>query len=125
MKLEHSYLITMSLLILHQIDAAYWKEWQMFYIPGGIQVFLLFNIFIIPIVLIGYKQLVTQSNTAHFYSYLCASLAILTFLIHCGFALLGTSQFHLPLSIAIIIFCLIFGIWQVVLTRRLKNSVSV
>jgi len=125
MKLEHSYLITMSLLILHQIDAAYWKEWQMFYLPGGIQVFLLFNIFIIPIVLIGYKQLITQSNTAHFYSYLCASLAVLTFVMHFGFALLGASQFHLPLSMTIIVFCLIFGIRQLVLTRRLKNFVSV
>jgi len=37
----------MSLLILHQIDAAYWKEWEMFYVSGGIQVFLVFNLVIL------------------------------------------------------------------------------
>ena len=30
--MERSYLITMCLFVLHQIDAAYWKEWEIFYL---------------------------------------------------------------------------------------------
>jgi hypothetical protein len=120
MKLEQSYLMTMSLLVLHQIDAAYWKEWEMFYLPGGIQVFLLFNILIIPVIFIGYKNIIIKSSTATTYSYLCGGLGIITFLIHLGFSLFGATQFHLPLSVAIIILCLIFGIWQIALTKMAK-----
>ena len=27
--------------MFHQVDAAYWREWSMFYLPGGIQGYLL------------------------------------------------------------------------------------
>jgi hypothetical protein len=123
-KLEQVYLLTMSLLIFHQIDAAYWKEWEMFYLPGGIQGFLLFNIVIIPIILVGYKRLITRSSHANLYSYLCAGLAILTFVIHTGFALLGSMQFDLPLSMAIIVLCLMSGVWQMILTKRAEHRLT-
>ena len=108
----------MSVLIIHQIDAAYWKEWEMFYLPGGIQGFLLFNKFVIPIVLVGYEQVVTKSLKAKLFSYVCGFLGILTFLLHSGFALFGAEQFHLPLSILIIVLFLIFGVWQVLRTKQ-------
>jgi len=119
MTLERSYLLTLSLLIFHQIDAAYWKEWEMFYLPGGIQVFLVFNIVVIPILLVGYKNLVVRTTAARIYSYLCGGLGILTFLVHLVFLYLEAQQFHLPLSIIIIALCLAFGIWQIVLTRKI------
>jgi hypothetical protein len=50
----------MCLLIVHQIDAAYWQEWTMFNLHGGIQVYLLFNIIVIPIVLLGYKSVIIK-----------------------------------------------------------------
>lgn len=118
MTLEKLYFGTMSLLIFHQIDAAYWKEWEMFYLPGGIQGYLLFNIIVIPLVLIGYKKLLTKSPSANIYSYLCGALGILTFLIHSGLALFGAEQFDLPLSMLIIVLCLISGSWQVLITYR-------
>ena len=37
--MERSYFVTMLALILHQIDAAYWQEWEMFFLPGGVQGF--------------------------------------------------------------------------------------
>ncbi len=36
---EKMYATTLTFLIAHQIDAAYWKEWEMFLLPGGIQFF--------------------------------------------------------------------------------------
>ncbi len=118
MTLEKVYFYTMSVLIFHQIDAAYWKEWEMFYLPGGLQGYLLFNIIAIPVVLVGYKKVVTRSADAKIYSYICGSLGILTFIIHATFAIFGAEQFNLPLSIFIIVLCLISGVWQVILTKR-------
>ena len=106
------------MLILHQIDAAYWKEWEMFYLPGGVQGFLLFNVLAIPIVLIGYRQVVVRAENAKIYAYLCGSLGIVTFVIHSIFALLGAQQFHLPLSMLVIFLFLVFGVLLVVITYK-------
>ena len=83
--LQNSYLMTLSFLIFHQIDAAYWHEWDMFYLPGGIQGYLLFNILAVPVLLVGYKKVVEVSPAAIKYAYFCASLGGLTFVIHALF----------------------------------------
>ncbi|MEP1740416.1 MAG: DUF6713 family protein [Kangiellaceae bacterium] len=118
MSLERLYGFTLILLILHQIDAAYWKEWEMFYLPGGIQGFLLFNLVAFPIIVVGYKKLLTLSSNYLAYSYACGGLGLLTFIIHAGFAMFGFEEFHLPLSIAVIVLCGVFGVWQLILTKQ-------
>ena len=124
--MQRSYLITMCLLILHQIDAAYWQEWQLFQLPGGIQGFLLFNIAVLPVLLLGYEKVVCRHPKAILYAYFCASLGLLTFAIHVIFLALGKEQFTLPLSLAIIAGCLISALWQIYgLTQNHdKNSKS-
>lgn len=116
--MERSYFLTMCLLILHQIDAAFWREWEMFYLPGGVQGYLVFNSLIIPVVLLGYKHVVQSSDKAIIFSTICATLGVATFLIHSGFALAGLEQFHLPLSMAIILLCLPTSLWQLIEVRK-------
>ena len=38
------YLLQLALLATHQVDAAYWHEWDVFGVPGGITFFLAFNL---------------------------------------------------------------------------------
>jgi len=118
MNIERVYSLTLISLILHQIDAAYWKEWEMFFLPGGIQGFLFFNLLAIPLVVVGYKKVLNQSSNYLKYSYLCGGLGVLTFILHVGFAMFGYNEFHLPFSIALIVLCGVFGVWQIVLTKR-------
>ena len=110
--MERSYFSTLNLLILHEIDAAFWKEWEMFAVPGGIQGFLIFNLIIIPILLIGYRHVALKSDKAVLFSKICAGIGLLAFFIHAGFYVAGFEQFTLPLSAGVIIGCLISGIWQ-------------
>jgi hypothetical protein len=58
MKIEKIYTSTLTLLIAHQIDAAYWKEWEMFLLPGGIQFFDLFNLGIVPALIWGLRSVI-------------------------------------------------------------------
>ncbi|HLA31945.1 MAG TPA: DUF6713 family protein [Pseudomonas sp.] len=116
--MQRSYFSTLCLLVLHQIDAAYWREWEMFHLPGGIQGYLAFNLLAIPILLLGYTQVVLGGDKAILFARLCAALGALTFLIHAGFALAGFSQFHLPLSMALIVLCLTSALWQLFEIRR-------
>ncbi|WP_085704829.1 DUF6713 family protein [Pseudomonas sp. B8(2017)] len=109
--MERSYFVTMLALILHQIDAAYWHEWEMFFLPGGVQGFLLFNILAIPVLLVGYRSVLLGKVNAVFFAKVCAGLGLITFLIHAGFGLAGYHQFHLPASISILILCLASSVW--------------
>lgn len=124
--MQRSYFSTLCLLVLHQIDAAYWREWEMFHLPGGVQGYLAFNMLAIPILLLGYTQVVLRSAKASLFASLCAALGALTFLIHAGFALAGFSQFHLPLSMALILLCLVSALWQWVEIRKyaLQHSLA-
>lgn len=108
----------MCLLITHQIDAAFWREWEIFYLPGGIQFYLAFNSLIIPVILFDYKQVVQSNANAIISAKLCASLGVLSFAIHSGFALAGFEQFHLPLSMTIILLCLPASFWQFTEIRK-------
>jgi len=116
--ISKAYFATLSVLIFHQIDAAYWKEWEMFNLPGGIQGFLVFNIIAVSVLLNGFMHVISNTARAKMYSYLCAGLGIITFLIHCGFVITGYDQFSLPLSMVIIGLCFIFGLWLVFEARR-------
>ena len=109
--MARSYFWTMLCLILHQIDAAYWREWEMFYLPGGVQGFLVFNLAAIAVVLAGDRQVLLALPRARLYAAICAALGLATFVIHAGFALAGLEQFHLPLSMAVIVLCLGCALW--------------
>lgn len=122
--MTRSYFWTMLFLILHQIDAAYWQEWDMFYLPGGVQGFLVFNFAAIALVLVGYRHVVLATTQARFYASCCAALGLATFVIHAGFALAGREQFHLPLSMAIIVLCLVGGGWLSWDVRRASSLQS-
>ncbi len=53
------YCMNSVLLILHEMDSAYWKEWELFKIPGGIEGFLVVHI---PILLILFYGLLAIDN---------------------------------------------------------------
>ena len=122
--MTRSYFWTMLLLILHQVDAAYWREWEMFHVPGGIQGFLVFNLAAIAVVLAGYRHVLLGTQRAPLYAAICAALGVGTCLIHAGFALAGLEQFHLPLSVAIIVLCLGCGLWLLRDLRRFQGQLA-
>ena len=122
--MPRSYFWTMLFLILHQIDAAYWKEWEMFHLPGGVQGFLVFNLAAIALVLVGYRHVLLATARATLYACVCATLGVGTFLIHACFALAGLEQFHLPLSMAIIVLCLASAVWLLRDLRRVQGQLA-
>lgn len=107
--MQRLYFATVLSLVLHQIDAAFWQEWKMFAVPGGIQGFLVFNAVAVAALLAGYRSVVLDDRHARTWAFACGGLGVVTFVLHAGFALWGHRDFNLPLSVLVILACLGFG----------------
>jgi hypothetical protein len=101
-KLEPLYIATASLLVGHQIDSAYWHEWTLFGIPGGIQVFVLLNLPLVLIVLYGLIQVVRSPRRGARFALGLAVVGVAAFFIHLVFAWRGHPEFRNLTSWAIL-----------------------
>lgn len=114
--------LNLSLVMAHQADAAYWKEWEMFGLPGGIQLFTLFNFAAFLLLLWLFSALISRRRTGLRSSFLIAGLSGVVLPIHAAFAFAGFTEFHLPVSIAVIIGTFVASIWQAILTWRARTE---
>jgi len=88
------YLINTVLLILHEMDSAYWKEWELFRLPGGITGFLLIHF---PLFLAGLYGLVLVSQGASAglaLSLIVGGAGVFAFFIHHYFLRKGRPEFN-------------------------------
>ena len=119
------YLINLALLITHEIDSAFWHEWELFHLPGGIQLFLLINLALIFLFLVGAELVIKREKAGKIFSYLLAIIGILTFFIHLYFILNGNTRFLLPVSILILLSIFFTSIAQlIIITHKFKNGVN-
>lgn len=116
------YLINSVLLINHEIDSAYWKEWELFRLPGEITGFLILHFPLLFIVLYGLVLIVQQSFWGYICSlFLCAG-GLFAFCIHMYFLRKGRDEFNTPLSKLILILTLIVSIAQLIITVITMNT---
>ena len=76
------YLTNSVLLIIHEIDSAYWKEWDLFKLPGGITGFLIIHFPLIFLILYGLIQVFLYSFTGLIFSLVLSSAGVFAFTIH-------------------------------------------
>lgn len=114
--------LNLSLVMAHQADAAYWKEWEMFGLPGGIQLFTIFNFAAFMLLLWLFIAVIARQRNGLRSSLLIAVLSGVILPIHAAFALAGFTQFHLPISIAVIVSTFAVSIWQAILTWRVRSE---
>jgi len=112
------YLLNAALLFTHEIDSAFWKEWDLFGIPGGIQVFLVLNFLLLLVALYGFQQVVLGTKTARAFSLVLAAVGVFAFGIHTFFIATGHPEFTLPASIVVLVAALIVSLVQGFLALR-------
>ena len=116
------YLINLALLITHEIDSAFWHEWKLFHLPGGIQFFLIINFALILFFLFGIEKVIKWEKHAPLYSYFLSASGIFAFVIHSLFILLGYTEFLLPVSIIILILIFIISLIQLRVTYTIMKA---
>jgi hypothetical protein len=96
------YLLNAAVIITHEIDSAYWHEWELFGIPGDIQVFLCLNLPIIILILYGLQALAIGHPSGLVLSQVLVAGGFFAVTIHTYFLLQGNAAFRLPTSVALL-----------------------
>ena len=115
------YLINSVFLINHEIDSAYWKEWELFRLPGGITGFLLIHFPLLLFVLYGLILVSRHTLSGLIFSFVLCLGGIFAFTIHTYFIKQGRNEFTKPLSRLILLATLIVSIIQLVVTIYLMT----
>jgi hypothetical protein len=122
---EFLYAANFALLFTHEIDSVYWKEWDLFGLPGGIQLFLLINLGLFVVAIVGYSQLLRLKRSGYWFSLLLAVAGIFAFSVHTFFILSGHPEFTLLGSELLLGVIFLVSLVQAILTVRiLKNNNS-
>jgi hypothetical protein len=110
------YLINAVLLINHEIDSAYWKEWELFGLPGGITGFLLIHFPLLFLVLYGLVLVYQLTIAGLILSLVLGLVGVFAFTIHTYFVKRGRDEFTTPISRIILVATLIVSLIQLAIT---------
>lgn len=116
------YLTNAVMLINHEIDSAYWEEWEIFKLPGGITGFLLLHFPLLFFVLYGLVLIERQSFWGFIFSIVLCFGGIFAFVIHTYFLKQGRKEFDKPLSRLILVLTLLVSIAQMIVTIYELNA---
>ena len=110
------YLANSVLLIVHEIDSAYWKEWNLFGLPGGITGFLILHLPLVFLVLFGLILVFQQTFSGLIFSLILSIGGMFAFTIHGVFIKKGRNEFDVPVSLFLLISTLIISLIQASMT---------
>ncbi len=111
------YIINTTLIILHEIDSSFQKEWELLKLPGKITGFLVFHIPIIIFLLYGLVKIQGDSLVGLILGILAGIGGLLPFLVH-KIAVKNEQYFNSPISNAIIYLNIFFGAILIILCVR-------
>ncbi len=108
------YLLNAALLVAHEIDSAFWREWELFGEPpgGGDGAFVLSHVPLVLVVVWGYGALRAGSRAGLWMSALLALAGLAAGVIHGTFLSLGRSEFRTPVSVGVIVAAVLVSLVQ-------------
>lgn len=117
------YLVNMTLFILHEMDSAFWKEWELFRLPGGVAGFLLIHFPLFLIGLYGVVEVSRGSWVGWVLSLVVGAAGLMAFCLHGYFLWKGRSEFSTPVSKLILVMWLVTSLVQIAVTLGLRGPV--
>jgi hypothetical protein len=116
------YLTNTVLLIVHEMDSVYWKEWDLFGLPGGVTNFLLIHFPLLFLGLYGLVLVSQQTFAGLIFSLVIGLAGLGGFAIHTYFIRKGHKEFTTPLSLFILWSMLIISLAQAAVTLYLLRG---
>jgi hypothetical protein len=106
------YITNLTLLILHEMDSTYWKERNLFHLPGGQPGFLLMHLPLWPLAIYGAVQVWLSTSAGTIYAVVVSLAGLIGFCLHTYFLRTGHPEFNTPISKVIIGGMLVFSLLQ-------------
>jgi len=118
------YIVNAVLLINHEIDSAYWREWNLFNLKfmNGISSFLIIHFPVLFIILAGAVLLDRGTAAGYYFSFILCAGGIFAFLFHTWHLRKGRPEFNSLISKIILYLILFFSLLQAVLTTMVVYS---
>ena len=110
------YLINATVLATHEVESGYWKEWELFHLPGGVTGFLLLHFPLLWLTLYGLVLVDRGVMAGQILSLVLSLAGIFAFSIHTYFVRQGREQFKTPVSLSIL--------WGTLLTSLAQLGVT-
>ncbi len=110
------YALNAAILVAHEIDSAYWREWEMFGLGGGIGGFVLSHVPLVLVVLWGFERLLASARAGLWTSLLLSLAGLGGAAIHSAFLLAGHPEFRHPVSLGVLAATAVVSLPQLVLT---------
>jgi hypothetical protein len=114
-----AYAVNATLLIVHEIDSAYWKEWELFRLPGGPGGFVLLHIPMVLLVLWGFLAVARHQTAGLVLSLILAASGLVGFGLHTWFLSRGRPEFRSAVSVGILALFLLASLFQAVTAVRI------
>jgi hypothetical protein len=108
------YILNVTLLILHEIESAYEKEWDILKLPGKITGFLLFHIPILFLMFYGLLCIIQFPQTRLLISVVSGIAGFVPFMVH-KLIVPKKGHFNKPISNAIIIGNVLSGMTLIII----------
>ena len=96
------YRLTAALLIVHEVDAGYWREWDVLRLPGGVALFLALHVPLALAVLWGAEQVATGGRGARAMALAIAAAGLATLGVHGTLLALGGREFASAPSLVVL-----------------------
>jgi hypothetical protein len=112
------YILNLTMLVLHEMDSSYWKEWKLFNLGGGVGLFLALHFPLIAIALYGLVILPQKTFEALGISLVLGLSGIGALLIHSYFIKKGRPEFNTATSLIILGATAITSLAQIILTIK-------
>jgi hypothetical protein len=112
------FIFNAALLLIHEIESAYEKEWQILNLPFGINGFLIIHIPIILVLFYGALEIDKQSYAGLVLGIITGAGGIIPFLVH-KILVRRKDHFNSLISNVIIYLNIILGILIIILSSRI------
>ncbi|MBN2294546.1 MAG: hypothetical protein JXM70_19105 [Pirellulales bacterium] len=117
-----AYVLNATLILCHEIDSGYWKEWELFQLPGGIELFVSLHVFMIGFILLGLVLLAQNAVTGRWFALVIGLGGSGGAILHLYFLACGDQRFATTFSIGLIVAFLVSSVTQVFITVRYWKS---
>lgn len=102
-----------TLLIVHEIDSAYWREWELLHLPGGASGFVALHVPLVALILVAVLLVRDRSTTGLVLAFVMAAGGVLAFALHLFFIRRGHAQFKTAASLALLGALLVVSLAQI------------